>query len=106
VRRVALQCGVQKWYVHWRKRPALGPTLQQTRAAHALLFDSDGPISVGHLVPLVYDVGQYTFAGMTSSLLFALQFALFTGVDRLFIVGYRALTTQSAPRFSLLSRVG
>lgn len=48
--------------------------------AEAKLFEADGPHTASS--PLVKDVGNYIFASMSSSSLFALQFALYSGVDR------------------------
>eukprot|EP00241_Pyramimonas_parkeae_P002439 CAMPEP_0114239914 /NCGR_PEP_ID=MMETSP0058-20121206/8734_1 /TAXON_ID=36894 /ORGANISM="Pyramimonas parkeae, CCMP726" /LENGTH=515 /DNA_ID=CAMNT_0001352167 /DNA_START=67 /DNA_END=1614 /DNA_ORIENTATION=+ len=75
----------QKWFCYWRKKPDHGPSVDAAARAEAKLFEADGPHTASS--PLVKDVGNYIFASMSSSSLFALQFALYSGVDRLFIVG-------------------
>jgi hypothetical protein len=74
------QCREQKWFVLWRQRHDLGPSEDDRAQAGAKFFEANGPTTGLHA--LVPDVGSHLFGSMTSTALLALQFALYTGIDR------------------------
>ena len=64
----------------------IGPTEEEGRKANAKRYESEYP-ACSQLVPLVADIGRYTFGGSCSVAMSALQFILYTGVNHLKLVG-------------------
>eukprot|EP00238_Polyblepharides_amylifera_P009977 CAMPEP_0196587174 /NCGR_PEP_ID=MMETSP1081-20130531/56647_1 /TAXON_ID=36882 /ORGANISM="Pyramimonas amylifera, Strain CCMP720" /LENGTH=538 /DNA_ID=CAMNT_0041909281 /DNA_START=308 /DNA_END=1924 /DNA_ORIENTATION=- len=81
----AFKCRVKKWFASWPAKTDHMPRAEAVKHAGGTFFEADGP-STGPHIP-VQDVGTYLFGSATSTPLFALQFALYTGVERIFIVG-------------------
>jgi len=83
-------CGIQKFYGLYRdaqiKHQKFGPTDDEALAANATQYETMFPFC-SEVVPLVEDVGHYTFGGSCSVALAALQFILYTGISRVKLVG-------------------
>ena len=89
----------------------IGPTDEETAAAGATRYESEYP-ACADLVPLVADVGRYTFGGSCSVAMSALQFLLYTGVSYIKLVGcditkgaYAWEKEQQAPQNTELLRM-
>jgi len=94
---------IQTFYGLFRMRH-IGPTDEETNAAAAVRYESEYP-ACSELVPLVADIGRYTFGGSCSVVMSALQFLLYTGVSSIKLVGcdvtigaYAGGKAMSAPR--------
>jgi hypothetical protein len=99
---------IQTFYGLFRMRH-IGPTDVETTAAAAVRYESEYP-ACSELVPLVADIGRYTFGGSCSVVMSALQFVLYAGVSRIKLVGCDVTSgaysgenaTQALPNFELL----
>ena len=81
--------GQHKFFGHFPGKRSFGLNGQHAKAANASRYQASNALSgcdrTG--VPLVADVGNYAFGGSCSTAFSALQFALYTGVEDLFLVG-------------------
>ncbi|KAK3239162.1 hypothetical protein CYMTET_50894 [Cymbomonas tetramitiformis] len=75
----------KKWFAYFRNKPDHGPNSEARERANASYFEVEGPCA--QRIPLVKDVGRYSFSLTRSSIFVPFVFALFTGVDRLYVVG-------------------
>lgn len=91
------QCREQKFYARFRKKSFFGPDDKTIDQANATFFEVLQPTLAP--LPLVKDVGHYVFGSSRSSIFLALQFALYTGVTRLFVVGCDAEATGYSRRY-------
>lgn len=76
---------IQNFYGLFRTNH-IGPSDEECEAAGALRYESEYP-ACNDLVPLVADIGQYTFGGSCSVAMSALQFILYAGFTRVKLVG-------------------
>mmetsp|Transcript_34772 Transcript_34772/g.58419 ORF Transcript_34772/g.58419 Transcript_34772/m.58419 type:complete len:262 (-) Transcript_34772:1632-2417(-) len=79
-------CGIQKFYGFNRLAPNFGPPANSLARANASLIEWTGTPSY-KIRPLVQDVGRYAFGSSSSTAFVALQFALYAGFKRLYVVG-------------------
>lgn len=72
----------------------IGPTDEERRTANALYYEAEYP-ACPQLIPLVKDVGRYTFGGSCSVAMAALQFILYSGVSEVKLVGCDVTSSYS-----------
>jgi len=84
---------VQTFYGFFRTNH-IGPTDEELKAARALHYEAEYP-TCPQLVPLVRDIGRYTFGGSCSVAMAALQFILYSGVSKVKLVGCDVTSSYS-----------
>ena len=83
------EAGVRKFFGHYPGKKSFGPNGQHAKAANASRYQAHNsrPSCERTVVPLVADVGNFAFGGSCSTAFAALQFALYSGIERLYLVG-------------------
>jgi len=79
-------CGIQKFYGFNRLAPNFGPPENSVAFAKAKRIEWTGTPTY-KARPLVRDVGRYPFGSSSSAVFMTLQFALYAGFERLYVVG-------------------
>ena len=79
------RCNIQKFYELY-KEIHIEPTDVELSEGNASRYEMRVP-ECGEILPLVDDVGHYTFGGSCSVAFSALQFILYTGVSKIRLVG-------------------
>lgn len=82
----AYQCHRQKFYGWYPEAKDFGPDPAAVASANATQIEVGG-IPTYKATALIKDVGRYPLGGSASSSILVLQFALYTGVSTLYVVG-------------------
>jgi len=84
----AFECRIQKFYGYFKRSPNFGPPIRSNSGAKLI----EGSYVTNKPLPLNKDVGHYQFGGSVSTIFHALQFLLYAGVSKVYLVGCDAGT--------------
>jgi len=79
-------CLFRKFHGYFPRSPNFGPPRQVAFAANASIIEFAG-VPTYKSTPLIKEIGKYQAGGSASSVIHVLQFALYTGLNRLYVSG-------------------